>query len=175
MNTLTTIIMKEANPVSYQSISRLMTAKKTILVADDDTNDAFLLEHAFERASINATLHFVHDGAEAVRYLESEDQQQHPTPDLVLLDLKMPRMDGFEVLQWVRAQPRLRRLPVTVLTSSDARVDINRAYDLGANSYLVKPLSNDQLLKMVEALQRYWFSVNLAPECDPLHYARVTA
>jgi len=150
------------------SFSQRLPAKKTILVADDDADDVFLLRRAFSKAGINANLQFVGDGEEAIRYLQSVDQQKHPTPDLLLLDLKMPRVDGFSVLEWVRRQPGLKRLLVTVLTSSDARMDINRAYDLGANSYLVKPFSNEHFVKLVEHLQAYWLGINFAPECDAL-------
>ena len=87
-------------------------------------------------------MHFVRDGQEAINYLEGEaayeDREQYPLPDLMLLDLKMPRLNGFDVLSWLRQQPGLKRLLVTVLTSSDHPNDINRAYDLGVNSYLVK-------------------------------------
>jgi CheY-like chemotaxis protein len=152
-----------------------MPAKKTILIADDDADDIFLLQRAFSKAGINANLHFVRDGDEAIRYLQSSDQQRNPTPDLLLLDLKMPRVDGFSVLQWLREQPGLKRLLVAVLTSSEARIDINRAYDLGANSYLVKPFGNDHLIKLVEYLQRYWLDINFAPECEPAQQSRVAA
>jgi len=82
----------------------------------------------------------------------------------LLLDLKMPRINGFEVLEWVRQQPGLKRLPITVLTSSDAPQDINRAYDLGANSYLVKPFSNEVLIQVVKSLHEYWMNFNRCPD-----------
>lgn len=167
--------MTQTDPEILPAFTRRIIARKTILVADDDANDAFLLERAFMKTGINADLRFVRDGSETIRYLESMDDQNHPTPDLLLLDLKMPRLDGFDVLKWLRSQPQLKRLLVIMLTSSDARVDIDRAYDLGANSYLVKPFSAEYLVEMVQALQRYWFSVNLPPECVPAHQARVSA
>jgi CheY-like chemotaxis protein len=152
----------------HPPFNQRMPARKTILVADDNRDDTFLLQRAFSKAGVKADLHFVRDGEEAICYLRSEDQQKHPTPDLLLLDLKMPRLDGFSVLEWVRSQPGLKRLLVTVLTSSDSRLDINRAYDLGANSYLVKPFSNEHLIRLVEHLQTYWLGINFAPECDDL-------
>jgi CheY-like chemotaxis protein len=148
------------------SFDHRLPVPKTILVADDDADDLFLLERAFSKARVKATLKFARDGEQAIRYLQSVDQQKNPTPDLLLLDLKMPRVDGFSVLEWVRSQPGLKRLLVTVLTSSDCRLDINRAYDLGANSYLVKPFGNEHLVQLVEHLQKYWLGVNFAPECD---------
>jgi len=161
--------------VMHPSFSQRLPAKKTILVADDDSDDVFLLQRAFSKAGINANLQFVRDGEEAICYLQSGEHKKCPTPDLLLLDLKMPRIDGFSVLEWVRMQPGLKRLLVIVLTSSDARVDINRAYDLGANSYLVKPFSNEHLVKLVEYLQTYWLDINFAPECDPLQPRQVGA
>jgi len=152
----------------HPTFTRPMPARKTILVADDDADDTFLLQRAFSKAGVNASLQFARDGHEAIRYLQSSDQQQNPTPDLLLLDLKMPRVDGFGVLQWVRSQPGLKRLLITVLTSSDCPLDVNHAYDLGANSYLVKPFSNEHLVKLVEHLETYWLGINFAPECDSL-------
>src|SRR5262249_10461859 len=101
----------------HPSFIRRMPGKKTILIVDDDADDIFLLQRAFSKAGINANLQFARDGEEAIRYLQAGDQK-HPMPDLLLLDLKMPRIDGFSVLEWVRAQPGLKRLPVAMLTSS---------------------------------------------------------
>lgn len=140
---------------------------KRVLVAEDDPSDAFLLQRAFSAAQIPVTLHFVRDGQEAIDYLQGEagfaDRANHPLPDLMLLDLKMPKLNGFDVLSWVRAKPGLRRLLVTVLTSSDQPVDINRAYDLGANSYLLKPHGSTDLIELVKRLQRYWLEANQCP------------
>src|SRR5438105_2762005 len=133
---------------------------KRVLVAEDDRTDAFLLERAFAAARVPATLHFVRDGQEAIDYLQGEfkyaDRAIHPLPDLMLLDLKMPRLNGFDVLHWLRKKPGLKRLLVTILTSSDHPKDINHAYDLGANSYLLKPHSTHQLSELVKRLQSYW-------------------
>jgi DNA-binding response OmpR family regulator len=157
------------------SFPQRIAGKKTILIAEDDANDVFLLQWAFSKSDIHVNLRFVEDGEAAIRYLESSDQQQNPTPDLVLLDLKMPRLDGFDVLEWVRLQPRLKRLLVIVLTSSDSLLDVNHAYDLGANSYLVKPFYNEHLIKLVEYLQTYWLGINFAPECNPIQLHRLAA
>jgi len=140
---------------------------KRVLVAEDDPSDVFFLKRAFVLAGIPAVLDFVHDGQEAIDYLEGEDKYSdrdaYPIPDLMLLDLKMPRLDGFDVLDWVRRQPSLRRLLVTILTSSDQPQDINRAYDLGANSYLLKPHNADNLSDLVKHVQRYWLELNRSP------------
>jgi CheY-like chemotaxis protein len=142
--------------------------EKKVLVAEDDPSDIFLLKRAFAAAEVNAALHFVRDGQEAIDYLLGEsayaDRGAFPLPDLLLLDLKMPRMNGFDVLAWLRQQPGLKRLPVTVLTSSDQSQDVNRAYDLGANSYLLKPHSSQDLSELVKRVQRYWLEINLRPD-----------
>jgi len=138
-----------------------------VLVAEDDPTDVFLLKRAFQLAQVPATLHFVRDGQEAIDYLEGQDgykdRAEHPLPDLLLLDLKMPRLNGFDVLAWLRRQPGLKRLLVTVLTSSDQPDDINRAYDLGANSYLLKPHNSSQLSDLVAQVKRYWLDLNQRP------------
>ena len=113
------------------------------LLADDDENDTYFIERALKEAQVANPLRRVRDGEEAIAYLKGEggygDREKFPLPHLMLLDLKMPRKNGFEVLEWVRGQPGLKRLPVIILTSSKEDSDINHAYDLGANTYLVKP------------------------------------
>lgn len=140
---------------------------KRVLIAEDDASDVFLLKRAFTMAQIPANLHFVRDGQEAIDYLDGEaaynDRAAHPLPDLLLLDLKMPKLNGFDVLTWLRRQPGLKRLLVTVLTSSDQPNDINRAYDLGANSYLLKPHNSSELSELVAQVKRYWFDLNQLP------------
>ena len=141
---------------------------ETILVAEDDSADAFFLKRAFSKVGVRTALHFVRDGQEVLDYLLGEgqfaDRHAHPRPDLLLLDLKMPRMDGFQVLDVVRQRPGIKRLPVVIFSSSAQEQDINRAYDLGANSYLVKPHAMEDLAKIVERLEKYWFEVNRHPD-----------
>jgi CheY-like chemotaxis protein len=141
---------------------------KRVLVAEDDPADVFLLERAFSRAQVSASLHFVRDGQEAIDYLGGDNRfanrQEFPLPHLMLLDLKMPRLGGFDVLDWLRGQPGLKRLLVTVLTSSSQPEDINRSYDLGANSYLVKPQTPEGLSQLVTRLQQYWLELNQGPD-----------
>jgi CheY-like chemotaxis protein len=107
---------------------------------------------------------------EAVEYLRGDgpfaDREKHPLPDLLLLDLKMPRKNGFEVLEWVRQQPGLKRLPVVVLTSSMQDLDINRAYELGANTYLVKPANYEALVDLVKTLIQYWLTLAITPAME---------
>ena len=140
----------------------------TILVVEDDPNDILLLERAFEKTRLSNPCHIVRDGEEAITYLSGQgrfaDRGRYPLPGLLLLDLKMPRKTGFEVLGWLRAQPGLRRIPTVVMTSSNQISDINRAYDLGANSYVVKPGGFDQLLEVVRSLEVHWLTLNEQPE-----------
>ena len=140
---------------------------KRVLIAEDDPSDIFLLKRAFSLAQVPATLHFVRDGQEAIDYLDGDagykDRSAHPLPDLLLLDLKMPKLNGFDVLHWLRRQPGLKRLLVAILTSSDQPEDINRAYDLGANSYLLKPHNSTQLSELVALVKRYWLDLNQQP------------
>src|SRR4051812_25256186 len=118
--------------------------RPTVLHIDDDPNDVMLFEHACRKAGIDFNLQSVQDGDEAINYLGGtsrfSDRTQHPFPQLVLLDLKMPRVNGFDVLTWLRAREEYKKLPVVVLTSSNHESDVKRAYNLGANSYLVKPV-----------------------------------
>jgi CheY-like chemotaxis protein len=138
-----------------------------VLMAEDDDNEAFFLQRAFTHEKVSNPLRRVRDGVEAVEYLRGEgpyaDREKHPLPDLLLLDLKMPRKNGFEVLEWVRQQPGLKRLPIVVLTSSMQDLDINRAYELGANTYLVKPANYEALVELVRTLIQYWLVMAITP------------
>jgi CheY-like chemotaxis protein len=142
--------------------------KKSLLLVEDDPNDVALFRRAARKADLSEEILIAEDGEAAVRFLEGcaekTGEQGDALPGIVLLDLKMPRKSGLEVLQWLRRQPRLRRLPVIVFTSSRERSDITRAYELGANSYLVKPVSFDQLKEMVQALDHYWLDLNESPQ-----------
>ncbi|MCI0497971.1 MAG: response regulator [Thermoplasmata archaeon] len=139
----------------------------TILLVEDDPNDVLLIRRAFKKAELANPVQVVQDGERALDYLggsgEFADRVRYPHPVLVLLDLKLPKNTGFEVLAWIRRHPGLKRLPVVVLTSSREVADINRAYELGANSYLVKPVNFDSLLDMVRALNLYWMVLNVGP------------
>jgi CheY-like chemotaxis protein len=143
-----------------------------VLLVEDNTQDVFLIQRAFRKASLNTRLHVVCDGEQAMTYLMGEgnyaDRHHYPLPTVVLLDLKMPRKSGFEVLAWLRQQPGLKRLPVVVLTSSGEAADVNRAYELGANSYLVKPVAFNALLEIVKTVDLYWVSLNQRPECTTI-------
>lgn len=133
-----------------------------ILHVEDNPDDVMLMNLAFNRAGIAARLHVVNDGDEAITALE-KSTLNGGAPVCVLLDVKLPRVSGLEVLAWIREQPRLRRLPVILLTSSSQTADINRAYDLGANSFLVKPPDLDSLTQLVKTVAHYWVQTNVRP------------
>jgi|SRR5579872_1131058 len=146
-------------------------AVHSILMAEDDENDVFFMERAFKQANIVNPLNRAKDGEDAIAYLGGEgayaDRDKFPMPHLMLLDLKMPRKNGFEVISWVRQQPGLKRLPIVVLTSSKEDPDINRAYELGANTYLVKPVKFEGLVEMMKALNLYWLILAEKPRIAP--------
>ena len=128
----------------------------TILHVEDDPNDTLLLEHACKKAGVIFDLQAVSDGDQAIAYLRGandfSDRMKFPLPKLILLDLKMPRVSGFDVLTWLQSDEALKGLPVVVLTSSNHDADVKRAYDLGAKSYLVKPVGFEALVELVKTL-----------------------
>ncbi|HEY0550882.1 MAG TPA: response regulator [Verrucomicrobiae bacterium] len=131
-----------------------------ILLAEDDVDDAELIAVALQRSNLAHSLHHVSDGEMAISYLTGEAQysqrEQFPLPAVLLLDLKMPRKNGFEVLQWIRSTKEWAQLPVIVLTSSDEPSDIKRAYELGATSYLTKSASFKNVLEILTTLSPSW-------------------
>src|SRR3954466_9029820 len=144
-----------------------MSDRAVILLVEDRDDDILLIRKAFERGFIDNPLHVVRDGEEAIYYLAGEGQYSNraefPLPDLILLDLKMPKVDGFEVVRWIRRQPGFSSIAVVVLTSSDAIRDVNRAYALGANSFLVKPLEFENFIETAKMLRAYWLNINKPP------------
>ena len=140
-----------------------------ILVTDDDEEDRMLTREALAEARLPNDPRFVVDGDDLLDYLYRRGAyagaQAAPYPDLILLDLKMPRKDGFEALREIKADPRLRRIPVVVLTTSTAEEDVTRAYDLGVNSFIIKPVTFDGFVDAMRSLGNYWFgTVRLPPE-----------
>jgi CheY-like chemotaxis protein len=144
-----------------------MPGNHVILLAEDDANDVLLIQRAFQKAGFQNSLQVVCDGEKAIEYLSGagdySDRKRFPLPFLLLLDLKMPGTGGFEVLQWVRADRGLKRLLVIVLTSSNLQSDVDRAYDLGANSYLVKPVEFQEMVNMIQRFEMYWTEINRTP------------
>jgi CheY-like chemotaxis protein len=140
----------------------------TLLQVDDESNDLLLIRSAVEMARLEWQVFSAAHGAAAISYLRGDppfaDRERHPIPKLVLLDLKMPFKNGFEVLQWMRQQPTLRAIPVVIFTSSNHQDDVQKAYECGANSYLVKPVSLEELIELLRAIDAYWGRFN---QCVP--------
>lgn len=142
------------------------------LLVEDDPDDVLLMRRAFAKAKITNPLQVVPSGQEAIEYLSGagrfSDRSEFPLPNVVLLDLIMPGMDGVEVLQWIRAQPDLATLRVVVLTNAQAPRDIERAYKAGANSFLVKPSDFDRFVELSQAFSGYWVWLNHPPPSPTL-------
>jgi len=137
-----------------------MPNRLKLLVAEDSDLDILLLERALQQSGVNINAKFVSDGQEAVDYLEGvgefNDRLAYPLPAVIMLDLKMPRFDGFDVLAWLKSQPEHRRTPVIIFSSSDDRRDVDRAYDLGANCYLMKPGPAGEMHELLRVLDAFW-------------------
>lgn len=133
-----------------------------ILQVEDDPNDIFLFSRAFKKAQVNAELRAIEDADDLITYL-NEAAQNAELPRLVLLDIKLPRKSGFEVLQWIRAHPGLKGVPVIMLTSSSQPLDVRRAYELGANAYLVKPMDVDEIARLLLTIHDFWLTANISP------------
>ncbi len=142
----------------------------TILMADDDADDRLLTQEALEEARLVNYLHFVEDGEQLMDYLFRRDKYAHlqddPMPGLILLDLNMPKKDGREALEEIKRSPHLRRIPIVVLTTSKGEEDIYRSYDLGASSYITKPVTFAGLVKVIQAIGKYWFELVELPPAE---------
>jgi len=135
-----------------------------ILLVEDNPGDVKLTEKALEQGNLENELHVVNDGVEALQFLKREGEYaRSPRPDLVLLDLNMPRKDGQEVLRELKEDEELNRIPVVVLTSSESEEDILKSYDLNANAYLTKPVDYDGFLEIVDGLENFWLQVVKLP------------
>jgi CheY-like chemotaxis protein len=133
---------------------------ETILVAEDNDDHIILIKRAFQQARFLNPIQVVGDGAEAIAYLNGDgkyaNRTEYPLPRLLLLDLKMPNKNGFEVMEWIRTQPALRYLKIVVLTTTDRVFDVQRAYELGASSFLVKPLDFREFVQLGSSLKGFW-------------------
>lgn len=153
------------NDESFQPPSRRIT----VVLVEDDPNDVLLIRRAFERVGGDMTLIHLSDGDAAIQYLAGEEPYQDrltsPVPTIMLLDIKLPRRSGFEVLNWARSQPTsAKRIPILMLTSSGQKADIDRAYDLGATAYLRKPSRSKLLSELVADLKNFWIKWGEIPE-----------
>lgn len=138
-----------------------------ILLVEDNPLDIELTLDAFRTAQLEVRIHVVRNGQEALDYLFGRgpyaDRETSPLPDIILLDLKLPGIDGHEVLAKMKSAPMLKRLPVIILTSSQESTDLSQSYDNGANSYLTKPLSVASFVEIVRQIDRYWLRLNVGP------------
>ena len=140
--------------------------KETILLAEDDPNDVELIIAALAEHNIANPIVVTRDGAECLEYLHrqgSYENRDRGNPLLILLDLKMPKVDGFEVLQKVKNDPELKTIPVIILTSSKQEQDIVRSYDLGVNAFMVKPVEFDNFVKVIKDMSLFWLLINVPP------------
>lgn len=138
--------------------------KFLILVAEDDADDRFLLKKAFEETGVKEEVDFVENGMQLMEYLrKSQIAQQQRYPKLILLDLNMPKMDGRQVLKELKEDAEFKKIPVVVFTTSRNEVIVNKCYELGANTYIVKPVSFEALLKIVEQIRLYWMQTAALP------------
>lgn len=141
---------------------------KTILLVEDNSDDEKLTLRAMRQSEVPNVIVVVRDGAEAIDYLLTEVQKGHRLPSLILLDLKLPKISGLEVLERLRAEEATKNLPVVVLTSSDEENDIAQSYSLGANSYIRKPVDFDEFIDSVRQLGVYWLTINMAAKNRPV-------
>lgn len=143
----------------------------TVLLVEDELNDIFLVKRAFKLAWLRNPLQIVTDGEEAMNYLQGAgkyaDRSLHPLPKLIVMDIKMPRVSGFDVLKWVKQEGgSLRRIPIVIVSASDNPADINRAYELGANAYMVKPVDFRAVQHLFDSITHYWGLECAKPELD---------
>jgi CheY-like chemotaxis protein len=140
----------------------MMGQSAEILLVEDNPNDVTLTLHAFKTANLANTIHVARDGVEALDFLfgSGDDEQAPKRPRVVLLDLKLPKIDGHEVLKRIKGDPRTCGIPVVVLTSSSEERDVMRTYDVGANSYIVKPVDFEQFTESVRDIGKYWLVIN---------------
>jgi CheY-like chemotaxis protein len=145
----------------------VLPEQAVILLVEDLEDDVILVRRALAKANVLNPLFVVHDGEEAVAYLDGvgkySNREEYPLPDIMLLDIKMPKMDGYDVLREVRSRPALKSLRIIVLTSSEDMADVNKAYELGANSFLVKPLEFENYAALMRTLSAFWLHQSVTP------------
>jgi CheY-like chemotaxis protein len=137
-----------------------------ILIADDDMDDCMMIKEAFQESRLLNSLQFVHNGEELMHSLNQKLEKQHPLPGLILLDLNMPKKDGREALKEIKNHPKLKQIPVIVLTTSKAEEDVVRTYNIGVNSFITKPVAFESLVQILRDLGRYWFEIVELPDTE---------
>jgi CheY-like chemotaxis protein len=165
---VSTLYTPPRSAISYRVAVSRMPDRAVILLAEDREDDILLIRKAFERGFISNPFYVVRNGDEVIAYLQGVKQyanrSEYPLPHLLLLDLKMPGTDGFQVLEWIRGQSTLSSLRVVVLTSSENIRDVNKAYHLGANSFLVKPMDFQNFVQLCKTVREYWLTMDKQPE-----------
>jgi CheY-like chemotaxis protein len=143
-------------------LSTIVNGSYPILLVEDSPDDVLLIERAFQRADLDHPLRTVTDGQKAIEYLEGvddySDRAAFPFPGLVILDLKMPGVGGFDVIRWMRSHPQAKLVPIIVLSSSSLPSDVNRAYELGANAFMVKPADHKALERLLNTIGEFWLA-----------------
>lgn len=146
----------------------MLNERPTLLVVEDDENDIFFVERIFRQIGARCTLQFARDGVEAIDYLSGKgkfgDRSKYALPTIILMDLKMPRKSGFEVLEWMQKQPEIKLIPTVIITSSTLQDDVTRAYRLGANAVMNKPVDKESLMQMLKTFHIYWTDFVEMPE-----------
>lgn len=144
--------------------NNIIPRNNSILLVEDNSDDVLITRRALLKGRVKNTLHVVGDGEKAIKFLRKEDEyQKSPTPTLILLDLKMPKLDGFQVLKEIKSDDKLKSIPVTVLTTSDRDKDVEDAYRLGCNSYIVKPVNFENFINTVVKIKEYWLTISQIP------------
>ena len=150
------------------TITEMAKDRPTLLIVEDNEDDIFFVERIFKQIGARCELRFARDGIEAIEYLSGkgafQDRAKYPMPTIILMDLKMPRRNGFEVLEWMHNQEEIRLIPTIVVTSSTLQEDVTRAYRLGANAVMNKPVDKDSLLQMHKSFHIYWTDFVEMPE-----------
>jgi two-component system response regulator len=144
--------------------NNIIPRNNSILLVEDNPDDVLITRRALLKGRVKNTLHVVGDGEKAIKFLRKEDEyQKSPTPTLILLDLKMPKLDGFQVLKEIKSDDKLKSILVIVLTTSDQDKDVEDAYRLGCNSYIVKPVSFENFINTVVKIKEYWLTISQIP------------
>ncbi|PWU10767.1 MAG: two-component system response regulator [Verrucomicrobia bacterium] len=155
-----------------------MSEQAVFLLVEDDENDIVLIRRSFIKANVLNPVYVVRSGEEAIEYLSGDgkyaNRHEYPLPGLILLDLRLGKMDGLDVLRWVRKQTGLSNLRVVILTASDDMRDVNAAYQAGANSFLIKPLDFERFVEVSQAISGYWLWLDKAPDSSRPASARST-
>ena len=150
------------------TITEMANDRPTLLIVEDNEDDIFFVDRIFKQIGARCELRFARDGMEAIEYLSGKgafkDRAKYPMPTIILMDLKMPRRNGFEVLEWMHNQPEIKLIPTIVVTSSTLQEDVTRAYRLGANAVMNKPVDKDSLLQMLKSFHIYWTDFVEMPE-----------